>query len=172
MVLHYAKLCAIAGGVDTFLIASELRGLTTLRDGPASYLFVAALYSLAADVKAILPDAEISYAADWSEYFGHQPQDGSGDVFFHLDQLWASDDIAFIGIDNYMPLTDWRDGRTHHDFLDGHQSIGDLDYLKGRIAGGEGYDWFYASVPIAMRKSARRSPMAPMASPGCSASRI
>ena len=29
MVLHYAKLCALAGGVDAFLIGSELRGLTT-----------------------------------------------------------------------------------------------------------------------------------------------
>ena len=146
MVLHYAKLCAVAGGVDAFLIGSELRGLTTLRDGPASYPFVAALQALAADVKSILPDAEVSYAADWSEYFGHQPEDGSGDVFFHLDPLWASDDIAFIGIDNYMPLTDWRDGRSHRDVLDGWRSIGDLDYLKSRIAGGEGYDWFYASA--------------------------
>ena len=32
---------------------------------------------------------KMTYAADWSEYFGHQPQDGSGDVYFHLDPLWA-----------------------------------------------------------------------------------
>ena len=25
----------------------------------------------------------IGYAADWSEHFGYQPADGSGDVFFH-----------------------------------------------------------------------------------------
>ena len=34
--------------------------------------------ALAADVKAVLgPDAKVTYAADWSEYFGHQPADGS-----------------------------------------------------------------------------------------------
>ena len=30
IILHYAHLCASAGGVDAFLIGSELRGLTTL----------------------------------------------------------------------------------------------------------------------------------------------
>jgi hypothetical protein len=33
MILHYAHLCAAAGGVDAFLIGSELRGVTTIRDG-------------------------------------------------------------------------------------------------------------------------------------------
>ena len=72
-VLHYANLCALAGGVDVFLLGSELRGLTWLRDAEGSYPFVSALVELAADVKAILPDAQLSYAADWSEWFGHQP---------------------------------------------------------------------------------------------------
>ena len=34
MILHYAWLCTIAGGVDLFLLGSELRGLETIR-GPA-----------------------------------------------------------------------------------------------------------------------------------------
>jgi hypothetical protein len=34
MILHYANLCVIAGGVDLFLIGSEFRGLETIR-GPA-----------------------------------------------------------------------------------------------------------------------------------------
>jgi hypothetical protein len=38
-----------------------------------------------------------------SEYFGHQPGDDSGDVFFHLDPLWSDPEIDFVGIDNYMP---------------------------------------------------------------------
>jgi hypothetical protein len=145
MVLHYAKLCALAGGVDTFLIGSEMRALTSLRDGPASYPVVSALADLAADVAAILPDAKISYAADWSEYAGHHPQDGSGDHFFHLDPLWASPDIAFVGIDNYLPLSDWRDGAAHLDRLAGATAIYDPDYLASNIAGGEYFDWFYAS---------------------------
>ncbi len=144
-ILHNAKLCAAAGGVEAFILGSEMRGLTTLRGVANSYPFVAALLQLATEVKAILPLAKISYGADWSEYFGHQPQDGSNDVFFHLDPLWASSSVDFIGIDNYAPLSDWRDGTTHLDALAGTTSINDLNYLKSRVAGGEGYDWFYAS---------------------------
>ena len=155
MVLHYAKLCALAGGVDAFLIGSELRGLTTLRGTGNSFPFVSALADLANDVKSMLPAAKISYAADWSEYFGHQPADGSQDVFFHLDPLWSSSAIDFIGIDDYMPLTDWRDGSQHLDRLAGVKSIYDLDYLESRITGGEGYDWYYASA--AAREEDRKS---------------
>ena len=32
MILHYAHLCAAAGGVDAFLIGSELRGITQVRE--------------------------------------------------------------------------------------------------------------------------------------------
>ncbi len=142
-ILHYAHLCALSGGVESFCIGSELRGLTTLRSGVEAFPVVAALKALAADVRAILPAAKIGYAADWSEYFGYHPQDGSGDVLFHLDALWADDNIDFIGIDNYMPLSDWRAGEAHADAA--HGSIYDLDYLKGNVAGGEGYDWYYAN---------------------------
>ena len=51
MVLHYAHLAALAGGVDAFLIGSELRGLTTLRSATSAYPFVAGLKALAADVR-------------------------------------------------------------------------------------------------------------------------
>lgn len=141
MVLHYAKLCALAGGVDAFLLGSELRGLTTLRRDGNVFPFVAALRALASEVKAILPDARISYGADWTEYSGYQPADGSGDVFFHLDDLWSAADVGFIGLNNYMPLSDWRDGDQHSDRSAG--SIFDLAYLKRNIAGGEGFDWYY-----------------------------
>ncbi|MEM7613422.1 MAG: glycoside hydrolase/phage tail family protein, partial [Pseudomonadota bacterium] len=143
-ILHYAHLCVAAGGVDSFCIGSEMRGLTQIRDGAASFPAVAAFKTLAAEVRTVLgPDTKIGYAADWSEYYGYQPNDGSGDVFYHLDPLWSDPVIDFIGIDNYMPLTDWRDEEGHADAAFG--SIYDLDYLKGNVAGGEGYDWFYAS---------------------------
>ncbi len=145
MILHYAKLCALAGGVDAFLIGSELRGLTTLRSSSSSYPFVIALAQIASEVKAILPTAKISYAADWSEYFGHQPGDGSNDVYFHLDPVWSSPNVDFIGIDNYMPLSDWRDGESHLDYIGARRSIYDLGYLKGQITAGEGFDYYYAS---------------------------
>ncbi|MEO1795158.1 MAG: glycoside hydrolase TIM-barrel-like domain-containing protein, partial [Pseudomonadota bacterium] len=74
MILHYAHLAKAAGGVDAFLIGSEMRGLTHVRDGATSYPFVRDLIALATDVRAVLgPDTKITYAADWSEYFGHQP---------------------------------------------------------------------------------------------------
>ena len=146
MVFHYAHLCQAAGGVDAFIIGSELRGLTTIRSGTSSYPAVAALKSLAADVRSILgPGTKIGYAADWNEYFGHQPADGSGDVFFHLDPLWVDANIDFIGIDNYMPLSDWRDGFDHLDAQAGWPAIHDRAYLQSNIAGSEGFDWFYAS---------------------------
>ncbi|MDQ7081463.1 MAG: glycoside hydrolase/phage tail family protein, partial [Paracoccaceae bacterium] len=144
MILHYAHLCALAGGVESFCIGSELRGLTRIR-GASGFAVVAALRALAGDVRAILgPDVRIGYAADWSEYFGYRPEDGSGDVYFNLDPLWADQNIDFIGIDNYMPLADWRDGDDHLDAKVA-ESIYDLDYLKGNVAGGEGFDWYYAS---------------------------
>ena len=141
-ILHQAALCAAAGGVDAFCIGSEMRGLTQIRGTGNSFPAVAALIALAAEVRSILgPDTKITYAADWSEYFGYiTPQ---GDRFFHLDPLWADANIDAVAIDNYMPLSDWRDGTDHADAAWG--SIYDLDYLTTNVAGGEGYDWFYAS---------------------------
>ena len=145
MVLHYAHLCAAAGGVDAFVVGSELIGVTTVRDSASTYPAVAHLQSLAAAVKGVLPGAKISYAADWSEYFGHQPGDGSGDVFFHLDPLWADGNVDFVGIDVYIPLSDWRDGDAHLDAQIADSTY-ELSYLRGNIRGGEGYDWYYASA--------------------------
>jgi hypothetical protein len=147
MVLHYAHLCAAAGGVDAFLIGTEMPGLTTIRSGASTYPAVTAFKTLAADVSSILgAGTKIGYAADWSEYFGHHPQDGSGDVYFHLDPLWSDSNIDFVGIDNYLPLSDWRDGFDHADALEGWPAIYDRAYLQANIAGGEGFDWFYASA--------------------------
>ncbi|MGG7565658.1 baseplate multidomain protein megatron [Rhodovulum sp. DZ06] len=145
MVLHYAWLCKAAGGVHAFCIGSEMRSLTQVRDGRVSYPAVQAFRQLAQDVRAVLgDDVNLGYAADWSEYFGHQPQDGTGDRIFHLDPLWADAAIDFVGIDYYAPLTDWREGYEHLDAQE-TSSIYDLDYLASRFAAGEGYDWYYAS---------------------------
>lgn len=147
MVLHNAHLAKAAGGVDAFLIGTELRGLTWVRSSASSYPFVTALVALAEDVKEVLGSGtNVVYAADWSEYFGHQPADGSGDVYFHLDPLWAASSIDAIGIDCYWPLADWRDGTTHLDYLAGTRSIYDEAYLRSNVQGGEGYDWYYASA--------------------------
>ncbi|HSF63077.1 MAG TPA: glycoside hydrolase/phage tail family protein, partial [Paracoccaceae bacterium] len=138
-ILHYAHLCALAGGVDAFCIGSEMRALTQIRGAGGSYPAVAALRVLAAEVRAILgPGTKISYAADWTEYFGHH---AGGDVRFHLDPLWADPAVDFIGIDNYMPLSDWRDGTAHADAQ--WPAVHDLAYLRANVAGGEYHDWYY-----------------------------
>lgn len=154
MALHYAALSVEAGGVDALVIGSEMRGMTSVRGPGDSFPFVQALVTLAADVRQVVgPGTKLTYAADWSEYGGYQPP---GEKFFHLDPLWASPDIDAVGIDNYMPIADWRDGTSHADAALG-ASIYELDYLAGNVAGGEGYDWFYMSG--ADREAQLRTPI-------------
>lgn len=140
-ILHNAALCAAAGGVNSFCVGSEMRGLTTIL-GSNGFPAVQALRDLTTEVRALLGSGvKLGYAADWSEYFGFQAP--NGDRYFHLDPLWGDANIDFIGIDNYMPLSDWRDGDDHLDA--DWESIYNLDYLQANIAGGEGYDWYYHS---------------------------
>ena len=131
MILHYANLCVVAGGVDLFLLGSELRGLETLRgpgwtkagtlatDGTArwDYPFVAGLAQLAADVRAIFDGAGlardtaslhnlVAYSADWSDWMGVQ-HPGANGQWPHLDGLYASPAIDLVSFDDYLPLSDW-----------------------------------------------------------------
>jgi hypothetical protein len=145
-ILHHAALAAEAGGVEAFLIGSEMRGLTRVRDEAGAFPFVEALCTLAEEVRAVLPDAKISYAADWTEYGAFVPGDGSGDVLFPLDALWAHPDVDFVGIDWYPPMGDWRDGADHLDALAGYRAADDADYLAAQLEGGEAYDWYYADA--------------------------
>ena len=117
MILHYAWLLKdIFTSGDVFLVGSEMVGLS--EDDNWGTL----LASIIADVRQILPaGVKISYASDWSEY--KMPS---------LASLWPSAD--FIGIDNYLPITDWRDGDEVYEpqhFIDG-------------ITSGEYWDYFYA----------------------------
>jgi len=131
MILHYANLCVVAGGVNVFVLGSELRGLETVR-GPAwtkagttdssgyavwDYPFVAGLTQLAADVRSIFDTAGytkslstlsnlVTYSADWSDWMGYQHAGANGQ-WPHLDSLYASANIDFVSFDNYLPLSDW-----------------------------------------------------------------
>lgn len=153
-ILHYAELCRQVGGVDYFCIGTEMVEANRVRSAAGTFPFVDGLVSLAAEVASLLPSVKLGYAADWSEYNGYRPGDGSDDVYFHLDPLWADSNIDFIGIDNYMKLSDWRDSDAHEDYGDGADTYGnpkgdsiyDLEYLKGQVEGGEDYDYFYAST--------------------------
>lgn len=144
MILHYANLCVAAGGVDGFIIGSELVRLTTVRSAAGVYPGVNQLVQLAADVKAIVGSGcKVGYAADWSEWTHESPQG----TYFHLDPLWSSSSIDFCGVDNYLPLSDWRDGASHLDYnaVNGPTSEYDLAYLASQIEGGEYYDYYYAN---------------------------
>lgn len=143
MILHYANLCVLAGGVDLFLIGSEMRGLEGIRgpgwtpagtsDGAGhvtwDYPFVAALKTLAADVRSVFDAAGltkdtvnkknlIAYAADWSTFCGvkHNRYSGPGaseeGIWPHLDQLFADSNIDLVCFDNYAPVADWTTGTT------------------------------------------------------------
>lgn len=144
------------GNVDKFLLGSELRGLTRLRDEAGAYPAVEQLIALASEVRSILgPAVEISYAADWTEYGAYVPEDGSGDVLFPLDAFWSDANVDFIGLDWYAPLSDWRDGEHLDSAL--FPAIDDPAYLAANIEGGEGYDWYYASA--ADRDAQTRTPI-------------
>lgn len=66
----------------------------------------------------------------------------------------ASPDIDAVGIDYYAPLSDWRDTATHLDRTLA-ASIYDREYLRGNLAGGEAYAWYYADA--AARAAQERS---------------
>jgi hypothetical protein len=155
MILHYANLATAAGGVDAFVVGSELKGLTRIRSASGVYPAVDQLVTLAGEVKAILGSGCIvTYAADWTEYGAHAVDAAAQEVRFPLDPLWASPSIDAVGIDYYAPLSDWRDT---HDHLDRAQAdtIYDRDYLAGNLRGGEAYDFFYADA--AARQAQTRS---------------
>ncbi len=129
-VSHYANLTK--DKVDAFVIGSELVGLTAVNDGAASsrnFPAVDELVVLAAYVKSIMgANTQITYAADWSEY--HHADGG----WYHLDPLWASPNIDFVGIDAYFPLTDKPS-----------DSISLEDAVEGWTSG-EGWSFYYTDA--------------------------
>lgn len=151
LALHYAKIAA-EEGADGLLIGSEMRGLTWTRDAGGGFPAVAQLRTLAAECRAVVgPVVKLSYAADWSEYFGWQRE---GEVRFHLDSLWADPNIDYVAIDWYPPMGDWRGGDGGLD-AQAFRGPSDPAYLAVQVAGGEGYDWFYANA--ADRAAQRRT---------------
>ncbi|MGO4572798.1 baseplate multidomain protein megatron [Microvirga sp. 2TAF3] len=156
MVLHYANLAEEAGGVDGFILGSELVGLTRVRSASGVYPAVNALQVLAADVRTVVGEkTKIVYAADWTEYGAHV-LDGGDEVRFPLDPLFADSAIDAVGIDYYPPISDWRDGPDHADLSAG-RSVYDVDYLRRRLGGGEAFDWYYASTGD--RNAQKRTPI-------------
>ncbi|WEK59486.1 MAG: glycoside hydrolase/phage tail family protein [Candidatus Brevundimonas phytovorans] len=142
LALHYARMAA-EEGADGLLIGSEMRGLTGTRDAGGGFPATAQFKALAAECRAIVgAGVKLSYAADWSEYFGWQKD---GEARFHLDPLWADPNIDYVGIDWYPPLGDWRAGDGGLD-AEAFEGAADPGYLAMQVAGGENFDWYYASA--------------------------
>ncbi len=103
-----------------------MKGLTQIQDADDSFSAVDELIALVEEVKTIMgSETKIGYAADWSEYH-------STNGWYNMDPLWASDNIDFIGIDAYFPLTDREQNGIYdkQEIIDGWEN-------------GEGYDWYY-----------------------------
>jgi hypothetical protein len=157
MVLHYAELARSAGGVDGFILGSELVGLTRVRSASGVYPAVGHLKALASEVRALLGSStKLVYAADWTEYGAHVLA-GGDEVRFPLDPLLADDAVDAVGIDYYPPISDWRDGLDHADLAQA-RSIYDVDYLRARLGSGEAFDWYYANASARLAQA--RTPIA------------
>ncbi|BAT61217.1 hypothetical protein GJW-30_1_03774 [Variibacter gotjawalensis] len=157
MILHYARLVESAGGVDAFLIGSEMRSLTRVRGANDTYPAVDQLVVLASEVRAICgTKTKITYAADWTEYGAHAVDANASTLRFPLDALWASPAIDAVGIDYYAPLSDWRDTAGHQD-LAVTESIYDVGYLRRNLRSGEAFDWYYGDD--AARARQQRTPI-------------
>lgn len=120
---HYANL--LKGYVDVFIIGSELCGITSIKDENNNFPAVDELIGLAEAIRGILGNnVLISYAADYREY--HDINN-----WYALDKLWANENIDFIGINAYFPLTNLpQDSITK-------------DIIKSGWKSGEGYDYVY-----------------------------
>lgn len=147
MILHYAGIASAAGlgAGDAIAIGSEMVQVNAIRSDATTFAAMSEWTSLAADVRSMLPaGVEITYASDWSEATFFQAQDGTGDVFHHLDPLWSDPNIDFVAIDNYMPLADINPDQPDPNGLEDQSWLQyDLDYLKGNVEGGEYWDYFY-----------------------------
>ncbi|MFN0022661.1 MAG: glycoside hydrolase TIM-barrel-like domain-containing protein [Parvularculaceae bacterium] len=154
--------------------AEWLRALVRARIAPARIALVSETY---ADGREVMIDGQSGLA-----HVGHEafrpvyepsrrrlvwPNGSVGYVFssedpdglrgFQFDAAWADANVDFIGIDQYAPLADWRDGFDHADLNAGWRSQHERAYLASNIEGGENFDWYYASV--ADRDAQARTPI-------------
>ena len=122
---HYVKL--LSNEIDAVIIGTEMKGLTSVFDDiNKTYPAVDEFCNLANEVRNMVKNGvKITYAADWSEY--HHNDFG----IYNLDKLWACQNIDYIGIDAYFPLTD-KPATTY-----------DIDEIMNGWRSGEGWDFYY-----------------------------
>ena len=147
-----------AGGVDAFLIGSELKALTRVRSASGVYPAVDALVSLAAEVKAIVGGGtKVTYGADWTEYGAHV-------VDPDAERSALSARCRCGRRRRSMPSAStttrrWPTGATTpmRSTARLSDSIYRADYLAGNLARGEAYDWYYADASA--RDAQTRTPI-------------
>jgi len=86
----------------------------------------------------------LTYVADWLEYGAHIPDDGTGDVSFPLDDLWASAVIDFVGINYFAPLSDNRQDGEISGVGEFPGAGPDVGSFKANVEAGEFFDYSYA----------------------------
>ncbi len=148
MVLHYAHLCAAAGGVDAFLIGSELRGLTTLRDGPAQLSLRRGAGAAcrrgerdpARTRRSPMPPTGPSISAT-------SRHDGTGDrVLPSRSALGRRRRSTSSASTTTCRCATGATATAHDDRLAGRRStLRRRPISSANVAGGEGFDWYYAS---------------------------
>ena len=151
----------IKGQVFNFISANEIlishaigeTNLTGSFEGNVVYTLPAippeadtALPALLTDLSPLAPD---------SLGFALSPQNNLTPVG---DLIASSTATAFIALTHRFPLSDWRRGREHADKMAGASSQYSLDYLRGNIAGGEGFDWDYADDSDALTQTRQTDP--------------
>ena len=158
MILHYAHLCAAAGGVDAFLIGSELRGLTQVRTAPSSYPAVAELVDLAADVRV---DPRVGHRSSATPPTGRSTSGTTRRTARATSSSTSTRSGRTTRSTSSASTTTCRSptGATGSTISTptSADAITDLDYLRGNVEGGEGFDWFYASA--ADREAQVRTPI-------------
>ena len=175
MILHYAHLCAAAGGVDAFLIGSEMRGLTTMRDAArqlsgrrgagASSRPTCGASSGRARRSATPPTGRSTSATSRTTARATSSSTSTRSGPTPTSTSSASTTTC--------RSSDWRDGVDHPDAWRAAPAIYDRAYLQRQHRGRRGLRLVLCQRRRPRRRrSARRSPMAPTASPGCSATRI
>ena len=92
-------------------------GLTQLRSDASTYPFVSALIDIADEVRTLLGSRRRDKLCGRlvGIFIPTGPWTARAMCSSNLDPLWSDARIDFIGIDNYMPLADWRDGTQHVD---------------------------------------------------------
>ncbi len=126
-ILHYANLeynnIKLKDIIDSFIIGSELRSLTSIKVNEYLYPAIQQLKELASLVKlSVGKNVKLTYSANWGDEYHN----------FNLDQLWCDPNIDWVGISAYFPLTDnlSQDQITYNIIKNGWSSGEGIDYYK------------------------------------------